>query len=158
MKIPPAYYNVANMYASGKGVKQDMVLAYSWYEKGAEVGDPQAKSRLGDILCASSGPVPQDMKRGFEMRRAAAAMGIPMALYNVGWHYMEGCGVKQDYFKAAEHFKKAADKGVAMAMVNLAILYRDGLGVKRDPAQAKQLLQTVAPHDKYAAKLLQVMG
>lgn len=157
MKIPAAYYNVGNMFASGNGVRQDLAQAVSWYEKGAGVGDPKAKSSLGDILCATSGPVPQDMKRGFELRRAAATAGIPMALFNVGWHYLKGCGVEQDYFLAAKYFKKASDKGVAIATVNLAILCRDGLGVKRDPTQAKRLLQTVAPHDDYAAQLLQVM-
>lgn len=157
LHVPPAYFNVGNMYATGTGVKRDIGVAIEWYEKAVEIGDPQAKSTLGDMYCSENGPVAQNMALGFKLRKEAAVHGIPMALYNVGWHYMAGVQVEQDYFKAAEYFRKASNKGVAMAIVNLGILHRDGLGFKRDPNEARRLFKMAAPHDTYAAELLASM-
>jgi TPR repeat protein len=45
---------------------------------------------------------------------------------NLGFCYMEGSGVKQDYAKAAEWFRKSAAQGNKAAQDNLDLLKNEG--------------------------------
>jgi TPR repeat protein len=47
------------MYAQGEGVKQDDVLAASWYRKAADQGELKAQHNLGIMYSFGQG-VPQD--------------------------------------------------------------------------------------------------
>jgi S1-C subfamily serine protease len=55
---------------------------------------------------------------------------------NLGYTYLEGKGVEQDYKQAAYWYAKAAKRGDSLAQVNLGILYSKGLGVPKDYVKA----------------------
>ena len=50
----------------------------------------------------------------------------------LGYMYLKGTGVEQDYQKSYEWFKKGAEKGLAEAQFNLGICYAKGEGVQQD--------------------------
>ena len=64
--------------------------------------------------------------------RAASAEGDAKAETNIGWMYVRGEGVNQNYKQAADWLRKAADGGEADAEVGIGILSINGLGVPRD--------------------------
>ena len=58
-----------------------------------------------------------------------------MAQTDLGVHYLNGLGVRQDNDEAVAWYRKGAAQGLAMAQHNLGVMYDNGLGVDRDPAQ-----------------------
>ena len=50
----------------------------------------------------------------------------------LGWMYMKGIGVKQNYTEVIKWFEKAVQQGLASSMVNLGALYNNGLGTAKD--------------------------
>ena len=61
-----------------------------------------------------------------EWYEKAAALGDKDAMFNLGYLYSHGQGVKQDYVIAREWYEKAAALGHKVAMNNLGNLYCDG--------------------------------
>src|SRR5690242_15664707 len=65
-----------------------------------------------------------------------AQSGDVKAEYLLGWSYMSGTGVSQDYQEAARWYGEAAVQGSADAEFGLGYLYEQGKGVGRDYRQA----------------------
>ncbi len=53
-------------------------------------------------------------------------------LYNLGFIYQSGQGVKQDYGKARELYERADKLNNSNATFTLALMYQNGQGVKQD--------------------------
>ena len=83
---------------------------------------------------------------------AAANQGDADAQERLGWMYIQGKDVTQDYAQAIGWFRKAADQGRARPQYNLCIMYEQGLGVKRSPAQALEWLRKSAEGGDAAAQ------
>jgi len=63
----------------------------------------------------------------------------------LGYIYLTGKGLAQDYARAFEWYKKAAEKGDLAAQLHLAQLYRDGgKGLPREMAQAAEWYRKAA--------------
>jgi TPR repeat protein len=58
--------------------------------------------------------------------------------------YLEGTGVRRDYFVAMDWFFRAAAQGDADAEYNLGIMYAYGIGVARQDAKARRWLSRAA--------------
>ncbi|MBX3576193.1 MAG: SEL1-like repeat protein [Rhizobiaceae bacterium] len=69
---------------------------------------------------------------------AAAAMGYPMAFYNLGIGYTEGEGVPKDGARAVAMYRQAVALGVPAAAHNLAWLYWRGESVEQDRELARK--------------------
>ncbi len=67
---------------------------------------------------------------------AKARAGDAYAQWYLGFHYMQGKGVPQDYAQAAVWYRRSADQGNANAQSLLGRLYHQGQGVPQDDAQA----------------------
>lgn len=63
---------------------------------------------------------------------ARAERGDPVAAARLGWLYLKGRGVPQDYHLAAKWFYRAAVSGQGDAQYQLAMLLNKGMGVSRD--------------------------
>ncbi len=61
-----------------------------------------------------------------------AARGNAVAEFRLGWLYLNGRGVPQDYHLAAKWFYDAAVAGQGDAQYQLGMLYNKGKGVPRD--------------------------
>eukprot|EP00127_Corallochytrium_limacisporum_P005799 Clim_evm17s211 gene=Clim_evmTU17s211 len=80
----------------------------------------------------------------FAHHRTAAYTGRPMALHNVGTHYVSGRGVEHDMKSAAKWFSLAAMKGFTLSQLNLGQLYWHGKGVEKDMEKALYWLNLAA--------------
>jgi TPR repeat protein len=71
---PEAQYNLAGMYANGRGVTQDYAEAVKWWRKAAEQGYADAQSCLGVQYGTGEG-VPKNYVEAYKWRLLAAAQG-----------------------------------------------------------------------------------
>jgi TPR repeat protein len=67
----------------------------------------------------------------------SADKGDEIALCNLGFMYVSGKGVKQDYKKAIELYTKSADQGYAPALFNIGSMYENGKGVQQGNSDAQ---------------------
>jgi uncharacterized protein len=135
-------YKIGNMYKNGKGVKENVVKAFEWYQKGM----------LSRIL--------QNINTLSVLLSPAADMGHVDAQTNLGCMLVNGLGVKANPVKAVEWFQKgmlsrilqnintlsvllslAADMGSSNAQTNLGCMLVNGLGVKANPVKAVEWFQ-----------------
>lgn len=66
----------------------------------------------------------------------------------IGYYYMQGFGVEQDYAKAIEWHEKGIEKGNDSALCNLAYHYQNGYGVEQDGAKAIEYFERVIANGK----------
>ncbi|MEW5755370.1 MAG: tetratricopeptide repeat protein, partial [Pseudomonadota bacterium] len=89
----------------------------------------------------------------------SAAQGYTIAQHNLGIHYENGWGVKQDYQQAAQWYGKAAEQGFGYAYYNLGLLYLNGKGKKKDKKVATTLLKEAYSRNvKQAGAMLESLG
>ena len=130
-----AQYNLAAMYANGRGVPKDYREAMRWYRKAAEQGDASAQCNLG-LMYENGRGVPKDDREAVLWYRKAAEQGNAMAQYNLGLMYGNGRGVPQDDREAVLWYRKAAEQGEAAAQSDLGVMYGNGKGVPQDDGEA----------------------
>ena len=85
---------------------------------------------------------PQHTK--FLEAKTRAETGDAGAQCELGFMYIDGKGVAQDYAEAAKWLKKAAEQGHAEAQYNLGAAYLSGSGVARDEAEALKWFRKAA--------------
>lgn len=73
--------------------------------------------------------------------RPLAAKGSADAQAAIGYMYLTGRGVRQDYRKAAQYYAPAAARGQPDAQYFLGMMYLRGRGVKQDYARAHVLCE-----------------
>jgi len=73
-----------------------------------------------------------------------AEQGNPMAQHHLGWLYVLGRGVPQDYEEAVRWFCKAAEQGDSDAQTNLGSLYLLGDRIPQDYTEALKWLRAAA--------------
>jgi TPR repeat protein len=119
------------MYHNGDGVKKDLNIAISWYEKAAKLGNMYAYEKLGNIYAMK-----QDYKKAAGFFKKAANDGNAICAYNLGYFYTGGLGVKRDLAKSLKWYEKAATLGNIDAQLNLGFMYIAGHGTKVDYEKA----------------------
>jgi hypothetical protein len=77
----------------------------------------------------------------FELWRAAASTGNPLAQRSLAQCYLEGQGCDPDPTEAMEWFAAAAEQGEAEAEYQLGRCYRKGYGVQKDSSKARFWLE-----------------
>ena len=76
--------------------------------------------------------------------RPLAEQGDPTAQHHLGWLYVIGRGVPQDYQEAVRWFRKAAEQGDRDAQTNLGSLYLLGDRLTQDYTEALKWLRAAA--------------
>jgi localization factor PodJL len=118
---------------------------------------PEATNDATDDLSTGAVPpvasslidVPADV--GTPALREAAAGGDAKALFEVGAHYAEARGVKEDTAAAANWYEKAAEMGLAPAQYRIGNFYEKGIGVARDTAKAREWYEKAAAQGNASA-------
>ncbi len=123
-----AEYEIAQRYADGHGVPENLAEAAEWYDRAAKQGLPIAQFRLGGFYEKGFG-VTKDLDMARRLYTAAADAGNAKAMHNLAVLYAEGIDGKPDYQNAAKWFRKAADYGLTDSQYNLGILYGRGIGM-----------------------------
>jgi uncharacterized protein len=67
--------------------------------------------------------VPQDSEKSFALNAEAAHAGYRDAILAMGWYYLGGVGVSQDYEKAEKWYRKSARHGEPKAMFSLGRIF-----------------------------------
>ena len=70
-----------------------------------------------------------------------AERGDAKAQYQLGWSYMTGAGMAQDYQEAARWYRESAAQGYPDAEFGLGYLYEQGNGVGTELSQSTDLLR-----------------
>ena len=103
---------------------------------------------LAFLITLSSPIAAQDFQKGYDAAQAGdfatalqewaplAEAGDASAQINLGFMYINGRGVPQDYKEAVKWYKLAAEQGFANAQYNLAKMYENGKGAPQDYAEA----------------------
>ena len=92
------------MYEEGLCVKQDLLIATSWYEKVNKVkSTSQSKTDLCRVYGSNNYPIDN---MGLEFIKESAIENIPEALFQLGLMYEEGRNFPKDLNKAIEYYLK----------------------------------------------------
>jgi localization factor PodJL len=132
---PAAEYEIAQRYAEGRGVPQNLAEAADWFDRAAKQGLAPAQFRLGGFYEKGFG-VKKDLDAARRLYLAAADAGNAKAMHNIAVLYAEGIDGKPDYQNAAKWFRKAADYGLSDSQYNLGILFGRGIGMEPNLAEA----------------------
>ena len=140
-----AEYKLGEQYFDGKDVPQDYTKAAEWYQKAAEIGNPNAQYKLGRMYQGYGDEgVPTDIKEAFKWYHIAAKQGLADAQDYLGLMYYNGIGVPQDYAEAAKWFRKAAEQGNVDSQFYLGAIYGYGQGVPQDYTEAAEWYRKAA--------------
>lgn len=116
--FPPAEYDMALLYFTGRGVTKDDAESARWLQKAADKGVAPAQNNLALLYAVGQG-VPKDLKKAAQLFRQAADQGFAEAENNLGVLYANGEGVKKDPKQAMKWFQKAAAQGHPAAQRNI---------------------------------------
>ena len=105
-----AQIKLADLYATGKGTKNDPTESVNWLRKSAEQGSATGQTKLADVYMFGLG-VPEDNKEAAVWYGRAAEKGDANSQHKLGLMYDKGAGVEQNGAKAIELIRKAADQG-----------------------------------------------
>ena len=106
-----AQYNVAWMYANGKGTSQDFQEAVNWYKKSADQGYADAQYNLANLHLRGCG-VTQNDYLAFSWFIKAAEQGDAPAQYNLGRMYLLGKGSDKVILEARFWMKLAIENDI----------------------------------------------
>jgi cell division septation protein DedD len=109
-----AQFNLGQAYKLGRGVRADLKIAQSWYEKAAQQGHGQAQANLGLILFQNG-----ERERAMPWIRRAADAGDPRAQYVLGTSMFNGDFIPKDWPRAYALMQRAAAQGLPHAATNL---------------------------------------
>ncbi|OAD22483.1 TPR repeat protein [Candidatus Thiomargarita nelsonii] len=101
---------------------------------------------------------PSSQATSFQAIVEKAERGDAEAQFNLGWMYLTGDGVTQNYIEAAKWIRKAAEQGDAQAQYNLGVMYLNGDGVTQNNIEAAKWIHKAAEQGQaYAQNELGVM-
>ena len=90
-------------------------------------------------------PHPKSIEELVERTKKRVEAGDPIAMYNVGNHYIEGLyGFPQDHAKALALWHRAGELGYSRAYTNIGHAYYNGEGVEVDKEKAKHYYELAA--------------
>jgi localization factor PodJL len=148
---PVAAYEIANLYADGRGTLRDLGQAAAWYRRAADAGLVPAIYRLASFYERGQG-VPKDLGRAMALYERAAEQGNPGAMYNLAVLLNAGAAGAPDPDGALRWFRAAAEHGVKDSQYNLGVIYSRGIGVAVDRREAyKWFAVAAASGDEDAA-------
>jgi TPR repeat protein len=136
-------WRLGDLYATGRGVEQNLAEARRWIWRAAEGGHGDAQFYVGAAHEMGDG-VAKDGSEAARWYLRAAEQGHAGAQNNLGVLYAKGFGVPRDDVEAFRWYAKAADGGNMAGQYNLGLRYQYGLGVSRDLATAITWLERAA--------------
>jgi TPR repeat protein len=129
---------LGRIYRSGRGVTENLVLSFQWYEKAAHQGFPLAQERLGSMYLYGEG-TPQNLDQARKWIQKAINQEDKYAKVVLADMYRKG----QDYTKAREIYQELAES-LPIALDRLADMYQKGQGIDIDLEHALVLYKQAA--------------
>jgi TPR repeat protein len=129
---PSAQLNLGYCYDIGFGVPKNKSKALFWYKKAFSNGNVSAAINIATIYQDK-----KNNKRAFFWYSKAAELNDGDALFEIGYRYLKGLGVRRKYNKAVKYLEQAihsdniTEESREKAFYWLGMIYYDGLGVKK---------------------------
>ncbi|MFC1674031.1 tetratricopeptide repeat protein [Pseudomonadota bacterium] len=124
-------FSVGLIHHLGRGVRQDLEEAYSWYKKSAMQEHPPAVNNIG-MMYLNGEYVAQNREVAFKLFLKASETHA-QAKDNLAQCHEKGWGTPQDGDKAIAMYIKAGEQGYILGWHHLAQLYEQGrAGVPAD--------------------------
>jgi len=142
---PYAALGVAYMYATGKDVQPDDMLAVDWFIRSADMGCPRAKWELAKAYRDGTYGETDVVKFLHYLKKAAAA-GIPEARLELALHNMDGDIVTKNERIAFNWMHLAADQHLPMAEFLLGYMYGKGIGTAVNKVEEESLYSRAGLH------------
>jgi TPR repeat protein len=114
--VPSGYYGLGWYLEHGYGVRVDQDLAFKYYRKSADLGNPAGQYLVGDKLTNLRSYGPEIFAIGWEMYRCAGLQDHVEAADMYGRHLM----IEQDFPEAAKFFQLATQNGSDVAAHKLS--------------------------------------
>jgi TPR repeat protein len=133
-----AMHLVGLCFRDGIGGVRDAEKAKAAFARAADMGFPQSKCALGQMLIAEPGQA----DRGLQLCKDSALAGDVDAQVLLGSLYFDGGPVKPDHAEARKWFAMAAGQKNPDAARRLGQMYADGDGGPKDIKKAMELWQT----------------
>jgi len=112
--------------------------------RNVENGIPAAMRQLGFNYANGYLGLMPSHKKAARLYQRTADLGDVIAMFNLGFAYEHGEGIKIDKKKAVKYYRMAADRGHTGAQYNLGICYNRGDGVAQDYAEAMRFYKLAA--------------
>ncbi|HTV49235.1 MAG TPA: tetratricopeptide repeat protein [Phycisphaerae bacterium] len=139
------------MYLHGRGTEVDVTQAYSWFQKAMKQDDPAANNALGDYYYNRGNfYFGKNRVLAFIYFQKSAAIGNAEGEFWLGFDYMNGWGIKQNYAQAIAWLQKAADQDNLDSESVLASL----LWNEHDYVQAIKWFQKLAAQGNMSGDLM----
>jgi len=142
---PEAQYKVGEMYEQGNGVKKDLAVAQSWYEKSAAQNHKKSSYKLLYLEIQSNG-LNDFTKSQLGILRQESVAGNADAQYFLGKMYAAGVGVPKSLNNALTWLNKATFNGIPEAE-HEAIAVEEEL-VRIREKEAKKRVQALEASNK----------
>lgn len=128
------------MFSNGEGCKKDNERALYWLKKSIRNSSKQwsAASNVAQIYWER-----RNFRRAFFWLQKAVEMGNSDALFDVGWCYVVGKGVRRDYALGRESIEQAIENTFISqyarerSMLFMGVLHYNGYGVEKSIRLAK---------------------
>ncbi len=141
-----APYNIGERDPLSDGAQEYYHMAFSWFERAADRGDPEALYALSRCYLLGEGTAAH-LGKGRQLLKEAAEKGAFAAQYDLAMLYYHGYGEKaasyvtpgyvaQDFDQAVFWLQKAAAQGDAMALYFLGKCCEEGTGTEQNKAFA----------------------
>ena len=144
---------LANMYATGRGTKKDIIKAKEWFLIAVKANVFGSKDHLAQFLENN-----KQYKEAIELYTQAANDGSFLAQYHLAKSYLEGKIVKQDKKQVIKWATKAAKQGYHEAQQLLGTIYN----AKKDTKQAifwyKKASENNNPKAQYSLGVFYLKG
>lgn len=130
-----AQWALAEMYADGLYVEQNIQEAIEWYTKSVQQGNPYAKNNLAHFYYNGIF-VDADYNKAVALYKEAAEQGVADAQRTLGYFYSDGEKIQPDYAEAIKWFEMAAAQGDGAAWGQLGSIYCGCKTVRTNEARA----------------------
>ena len=146
-----AQLELAKLYATGKGVKEDEAKAFKIYKKAADAGSAEAMYKLTRYYNLGRGGVKKDKDKARELLRKSAEAGYAEAQRSLGLDFQHGYNTPVDLSEAVKWYTLAAEQGDSSSKAYLERL-KDAIPLlepaERGNADAQyKLAQYIIEHD-----------
>lgn len=118
---------IARNYAHGTGVKQDYEIALRYYQKAANLDEPEALHMVGAFYYEGLG-ARRNYKRALDFFLRAYDMGYSRSAYFLGLIYLRGLAGLPDKEKGMQYLQACAEEGHAESIAALEELRAEEQG------------------------------
>ncbi|AYV81927.1 MAG: hypothetical protein Harvfovirus79_6, partial [Harvfovirus sp.] len=124
-------YMLGYYHYFGLGVGINYSVAFDYFQKGVELGDPEAMYMVGESYYFGHGRI-YSGDHGLSWYIRSSDLGNTKAMIKIGLIYANGYGVEKSLDGAIHWYKKCADLGDAEGLFHLACTYESFATAKTD--------------------------